>query len=287
MIIMKISGEIRMIILTITAILILVLGVISAYSSSGNDHGGGSILVKINSYFMTLQEAISGEYLVDNGAVPFFNLTTQIFGNSHDFDNIYVSVDGVESSLNDAIEGSGLCGASVSLYGLEIIFGHSGNDINITIGGVDKSLQDAINDGDFCSDDCLTQIMDVGSGQTASFLAIANGLTQIVTCPSGYTGTPQRTCNLGVWGSLSGSCVLALECRYIWTTDFWGPARCGVHAAVGFKIHWDNSMMYSDCMSSFPELITEVDVAPYHYTRGLEMGSTVGGLTYEVCRILL
>jgi len=52
---------------------------------------------------------------------------------------------------------------------------------------------------------------------------ISGSTTVSGTCDSGYTGSPSRTCSLsgstGVWGSVSGSCILPASCTS--TTESW------------------------------------------------------------------
>ena len=109
-------------------------------------HYGDAILTKINGHSMTLQEGITGDYLSKISS-PSASLTSFLVGSHHDSDEIFVSVDGVQSSLQDAVN---LCGNVKSSYSLDIVFGHSANEILVNIDGERKMLQSAINDGDFC-----------------------------------------------------------------------------------------------------------------------------------------
>ncbi len=64
-----------------------------------------------------------------------------------------------------------------------------------------------------CYQDCAATSLDCGSGQTCTFPSSANGANVTATCPSGYTGSPSRTCNNSSWGALGGtSCTAVASC---------------------------------------------------------------------------
>ncbi len=132
-------------------ILILAIGIVIAYTSSIPDpgHGGNNVLVSVNGFNMTLQEAIDGGFLVDQGSVPSTSGITSI-STGHSSENVWVSVDGDERTLQNAINTIGLCGSGSSSYSSSISLGHSADDILVSINGDEKTLQAAINSGEFC-----------------------------------------------------------------------------------------------------------------------------------------
>jgi len=128
---------------------ILVVGFVVAYTTQipNPGHGGDKVLVTIDGLPMGLQEAIDYGFLVDDSPNPTYSYTTS---GDHIADEIYVSVDGDEKTLQDAILTT-LCGGVSSLYTSDISFGHNSNKILVYIGGGEKSLQEAIDEGDFCN----------------------------------------------------------------------------------------------------------------------------------------
>ncbi|MFH1307299.1 MAG: hypothetical protein ABIH72_00415 [archaeon] len=107
-------------------------------------HDADKILVRINGYSMTLQEALNNGYL-NGSSTPSSNLTTSLTGSFHNSENIFVSVNGIEQTLQQAINNS-LCGNVTSNYSSNTNFGHNGGKIIVG----EKTLQQAINEGDFC-----------------------------------------------------------------------------------------------------------------------------------------
>ena len=113
-------------------------------------HDAEHVLVTINSYTMSLQEAVDGGYLVDGANPPSQDGTTSV-SSGHTGDKIWVSVDGSEMSLQDAISTT-LCGSTptTSYNNPKPNPGHYATEIEITIDGSEMSLQDAIDNGEFC-----------------------------------------------------------------------------------------------------------------------------------------
>ena len=132
--------------------LLLVLGIgVYAYSQIPNPgHGGDKVLVTINGFTMTLQEAIDYGFLVDGASSPEQDYTTEISGSFHTSEEIWVSIDGDEKTLQQAILTT-LCGSVSSSYTLDISLGHSANEILVSVDSEEMSLQDAIDEGMFCS----------------------------------------------------------------------------------------------------------------------------------------
>lgn len=183
--------------ISIICIFLIGIGfVIAAYNNIPNPgHGGDRVLVEINNYFMTLQEAIDGEYLTNEGNIPSTDLTTQISGDSHDARNIYISVDGIENNLNDVINGLGLCGTFSSSYSQDIIMGHSGEDVLVTIEIVEKSLQEAINVGDFCCIPISGECGDDGCGGNLGGCGSNDCVNNV--CVDWTCNNPEQTCGTG------------------------------------------------------------------------------------------
>jgi len=119
--------------------------------SGGGGHGGDKILVNVNSYTMSLQEAVNNNYLKAGGSSPSDDLTTSISGEFHSLDEIFVSVSGSDMSLQQAINSGNLCSSSSGSYSGNVILGHKGDEVTLSSG---KSLQQAINDGDYCAPVC-------------------------------------------------------------------------------------------------------------------------------------
>ena len=176
---------------------ILIVGIIFAYTSQvpNPGHGADKILISVDGYTMTLQEAIDNDFLVDNGPSPTKSYTSQVLtGHS---ENIFVSVSGNEKTIGQAISSS-LCGSGSDTYNSAITLGHNANEIWVSIDGSEMTLQSAINRGEFCCScspsACVgSTCTDLGKHQ------ICPGTKPAVN--GGWTG---YTC--GGWGACSASC---------------------------------------------------------------------------------
>ena len=112
-------------------------------------HSADEILVTVDGFTMTLQEAITDNVFVD-GATE--SQTTEV-NPGHDADEIWVSVDGDEKTLQDALlMPNDLCGNSTTIsYSAQSISKYQlANEIEVFINGSEMSIQDAIDKGDFC-----------------------------------------------------------------------------------------------------------------------------------------
>ena len=140
----------KIIFISIVAVLLIIGIGVYAYTQQIPSHGHGcdAVLVSVDGFTMTLQEAIDNGFLVEGAPSPTQDYTTEISGAYHTGNDIYVSVDGNEMNLQQAIDSS-LYGSVSSSYNSNIVFGHSADEILISVDGSEMSLQDAINGGEF------------------------------------------------------------------------------------------------------------------------------------------
>ena len=153
-------------------ILISTLFVLAA--NHGLIHQANFIKLKVGNTETTLQSAFDNGYLLDSDS----NTKTEVdsFLNlGHELNEIFISVDGTEMTLEQAIEESNLCAESASYYESEITFGHSGDEVEIRD---EVSLQEAINNGEFCDLEWYTGSWGscVGGTQTREVYCERNGV---------------------------------------------------------------------------------------------------------------
>ncbi|MBR9701972.1 thrombospondin type-1 domain-containing protein [Candidatus Pacearchaeota archaeon] len=211
----------------IIPILILIGFVFAAYSQDipNPGHGAEDLLISVNGYTMTLQEAIDNDFLVDNGPSPTSDIyTTQtLSGNSAD--EIFVSIDGIGRSLQNATNLLSLLSSDTpSSYSSNIAFGHSADEIWVSIEGNEMTLQAAIDDGEFncvdsswtpatstkCSGDLFTQTSDCGNTKQATGTGeiINGGWSDWSSCSVNCGGgTQTRTCINPAPNSCGADCV--------------------------------------------------------------------------------
>jgi hypothetical protein len=143
-----------------------------------------STLVNLNSYTMTLQEAVSHDLLREDSPSATYSYTTSLSGASHNSNEIYISVDGVDMTLQEGIDNRALCGSIDSSYSSEIIFGHRGEEIFINIDGSIMSLQNVINDGEFCpAPPVIPPPVTSWSGTGCSACPFGTAVTSSAVCP--------------------------------------------------------------------------------------------------------
>ena len=137
----------KRVVYTIIGLFILVAGIFTVYAAVIKErgwHDSDNILITVDGFSMTLQEAINNNVFI-SGATQ--SSTTEIPNPGHSANKVWVSVNGVETTLQDAISTIGLCGNSSNPYIDSTSLGQFANEIEISPG---TSLQDAINSGEFC-----------------------------------------------------------------------------------------------------------------------------------------
>mgnify|MGYP003964847929 CR=1 FL=1 len=81
-----------------------------------------------------------------------FAYVSPIFDPGHGADEVFVFINGAESTLQDAIDnGEFDVDYTGGAYSGVIDAGHNAGDIFVSVNGVDKDFQEAINDGSLCS----------------------------------------------------------------------------------------------------------------------------------------
>jgi len=175
-------------------------------------HYSGDVSVMIGSYDMTLKQAIEGNsFRVRPSSSGVFTILA-----GHSQDEIWVSVDGVEDTLRNAIfndgQPYGLCGSlSTTGYTRAIQFGHYADEIYILSGGRMGTLQDAIDSGDFC---CVDE-------------------SEGVTC-SGKCGSQTNNCGNSVSCSACPTCSDGIRNQGETGVDCGGPcSACPVPRSGG------------------------------------------------------
>ena len=133
---------------TIVGLLILVIGIFTVYAIVDKEkswHDFSDILVIVDGFNMTLEEAIYYDVLI-SGATQSY--TVEVPNPGHSADEIWVSISGNETTLQDAISTTGFCGydSPSFSYMSNMTLGQFASEIEISPG---TSLQDAINNGSF------------------------------------------------------------------------------------------------------------------------------------------
>ena len=211
---------------------------------------------------MTLQEAIDQGFLVEGAPGPTESYTLEIPNPGHSADEIYVSVDGVEMTLQDAIDSIGLSGSFSSSYIGSINPGHFASEILVSVSGVEMTLQDAIDSGAFsCVPDCIgKECGDDGCGGSCGTCgANAYCSAGICACNAGWEDCNNDNiceCDLSSNECSGGSCVVSCISGdyYDWTgtcADFCA-SKGGSAVGVGANECDDyGNCPYCDCTNSF------------------------------------
>ena len=158
-------GNFLAIILSIFIVLIFIAMVQSAANKSRGWASENEVSVSVSGFNGTLQQAIGNGLL--KGSSNSVNNILPVLDPGHDFDDVWVSVNGNEQTLRQALASSGgLCGISnpkIS-YLNKSIKGHYATEVEINVNGEIKSLQDAINDGSISEVGECTPIIPCTSG---------------------------------------------------------------------------------------------------------------------------
>ena len=204
-------------------------------------HGSDNVWIFLNGGVIDLQTAISGGLL--NGTVQSGSYSPLNVSSGHSGNEILVKSNGVEKTLQSAIDDGSLCCkgcvASSEGYSIAIVEGHSASGIIIAnILGVEKTLQQAIDDGEFCKYSLTVTRDGVGTSAVSSAPGnIACGSNCVANYVKGttvsLTATPAQ--HFAQWtGSCSGS---SSSCSLVIGSDSTVGARfnpyCGDGACNG------------------------------------------------------
>jgi hypothetical protein len=123
---------------------ITIFTVYALVTATGSGHPYSEILVTINGYNVTLQQAIDNEWLKGINQ-PTFSTLSSIPNPGHSASEVIVAINGYEVTLQDAInqnyfKGTGTISSSSSAP----FQGHPATEIEVTVNSVKKSLQDAL-----------------------------------------------------------------------------------------------------------------------------------------------
>ena len=313
---MKKDGLRRILLISLSvfwSILVIVLLVNALLQ--GDKHDADVILVLINGYTMTLQEAVDNNYLVQGGSTPSSDGITSISRGYHTGDEVYVSVQGNVKTLQDAIDsigaGDGLCGIAGDFYSDTITFGENAEDISVEYGGSEISLQDLINNGDLCCvpETCASLAYECGSHNDGCGGNVNCGSCNPAwlgnsICVGGdvYRNRRTGTCTSGSCEVVSqlyddctssetcsgGSCVATEVCRnydgekIIYLVCSSGTNSWCIASVFGFEtttIYWEGNKVYSEEFSG-----NSIDVESYRYRRGDSKCNAGFNDCYDICR---
>lgn len=227
--------------LTILSIISIITITTALYS--GTHHAQSEVIVEINGHTMTLQKAITSNYLTEGGPSP-----TQSFpvssAYSHQADKIYVNVNNQNYELSEAIYGPGLCSSTDKSYSGPITIGHSAEEIEITTAYGTKNLQEAINDGDFC---CI----DTSWSPSPSTVCTSDSpFTQTSNCGNARFATGTKNCCVDTSWTPDPSTVCSGEFFPQWSNC--GNARPAIgtkdcDCVKHFSVASDSCSRDSDC----------------------------------------
>ncbi|MFW6311591.1 MAG: hypothetical protein ACOC1K_05085 [Nanoarchaeota archaeon] len=203
---------------------ILLISIIFAYLNSAHD--SNDVLININGYSMTLQQAIDNDFLNKSEDPPTENLTTKsdLSGSYHTGDEIFLCINENDMTLNNAINSEDGLSSNVSCsYSSDISFGHLGEEINIEINGDTKSLQESINDSDFnCIPDCEEENKECGDDGCGGSCGSCSGCQ---SCSNGNCVDDDSNCGSNE-ECMSANCVQ----RY---NDWSGTCKKFCNSALG------------------------------------------------------
>ncbi len=182
----------------IVVLLILVFSIfsINAIMNTNNWHDVSKVLITVDSYTMTLEEAVTNNIFVE-GATS--SGTTVIPNPGHDFDEIWISIDGDEKTLQDALSiSNNICGSFETTSYLSTpssLVYHFANEIEISSG---TSLQDAIDDGDFCCvlETCASLGYNCGTANDGCEGTLSCGTCYPYLCQNNICSSTCGTCKI-------------------------------------------------------------------------------------------
>jgi len=130
--------------------LMLVIGIVIGLAVPNPGHNSDIVEFSLGGSRMTLQQAINGEKFLTSLPGTVADIVPQ--NNGHTAKDIWVSVNGVERTLEDSLKmNKGLCGSSAVAYSGKKDPGHLASEIKMTIEDNEMTLQNAINVGKFCA----------------------------------------------------------------------------------------------------------------------------------------
>jgi len=219
----------------IIGFLILVIGIFTIYAAIDTDkawHSPNEILVTVDNYTMTLQNATDNNVFIDGATQSF---TTEIPNPGHNASEIWVSVNGDEMTLQNAILTTGLCGNSTTPYSstpISLVYQFA-SEIEVIVDSSTMDLQDAIDSGEFC---CVENYGDSCPLGNLSCINVGN-----ITCDGLCTGSYKSqgtSCGTGVECDGNGNCVLVCQEGYYDTwagtcTNFCATKACNTAQVYG------------------------------------------------------
>jgi hypothetical protein len=200
----------RVYVYLIISLLILITGIFIVNAAVDKTtkgwHPADDFLIEIDGFTMTLQEAITNNLFIDGATADD---TISISGINHAADEIWISVDGTEDTLQNTLPGiNAICGTTTSAYSstpTPSVY-HFANEIEVTIDSSTISFQDAIDSGEFC---CIPDCSCATNFCVGSTCIDSNCGT---SCPGQQV--PETCANLnyecGSWGD--DGCGTTLEC---------------------------------------------------------------------------
>ena len=297
---------------------IISVGLFAINRQTHSQHDGDYISLKvIDGSSENLQDAIINKEL-QGSPLNTYGQPDSIINPGHSFSEIWVSVNGVENTLEDALEITGICGNQATTKYNSVPDGsvyHYASDIDVSIDGDTISLQDAIDETKICCiPDCSCNATTcVGSTCTdANNCGIeCEGTKPVIqgvwtgwswsTCskPCGDSGimTGTRTCiNTQCGGTCVGSstttsacnripCVLCLAedsiRKYYWQDYRWMDTGDRYHG--GLVAYWGNTLVCSDHCYSY-DFGCRLDTSCVSYAEGTIYSATYfkGGRTTAI-----